>query len=353
MKDHQTLQDFVMDTHFCNWVCGTEPEADAYWQAQLEEYPEKAALVKQARTIVLDLHGNGEQLGEREKSEMWVNIMVRKDADKQLVAPDCTKPARLFQMYNWRSAWGVAASLTAILILSIGAFWALTRQNKEVIEYKTMYGEVKSIKLPDGSKVVLNANSKLSFEKGWDKQATREVQLSGEAYFSVVHKANHQKFQVKLSDDLKVQVLGTQFTVTQSPRMKRVVLSEGKVKMVRSEENILGLVADTRAEETLKPGELVEVNKQTGALEKRKVANLEAFAAFRYHKIMFYDTSLAEVARVLEDSYGYKVKFANPDLSLKRFTGTAPINQIEMLFVSLEKLFHLNIHREGKQVTIS
>jgi len=353
MRDHQTLQDFVMDTHFCNWVCGTEPEADAYWQAQLEKYPEKAALVKQARTIVLDLHDNGELLGEREKSEMWVNIMVRKAADEQPVAPDDRKPAKLFQMNTWQSAWRVGASLTAILILSIGALWALTRQNKEVIEYKTMYGEVKNITLPDGSKVVLNANSKLSFEKGWDEQATREVQLSGEAYFSVVHKASLQKFEVKLSDDLKVQVLGTQFTVTHSPRMKRVVLSEGKVKMVQSEENILGLVADTRAEATLKPGELVEVNKQTGALEKRKVANLEAFAAFRYHKIMFYDTSLAEVARVLEDSYGYEIKFANSDLSLKRFTGTAPINQIDMLFVSLKKLFQLNIHREGKQITIS
>ncbi|MBF9254604.1 FecR domain-containing protein [Pontibacter sp. 172403-2] len=353
MKDYQTVQDFVMDASFCHWVRGTDPNAGAYWQALLEEYPEKAALIRQARTIVLDLNTGGEQLAEDEKAAMWFHIMAGKAAAETPAASGDIRPARLFQLYRWGSPLGVAAGLTAILMLSIGVFWMLTQQSKEIISYRTRYGEIKNITLPDGSEVVLNANSKLTFEKGWDDQTTREVQLSGEAYFKVRHKANKQKFQVKLSDNLKVEVLGTEFTVTQWPRMKRVVLSEGKVKMVRFQEKMFGLVADTRAEATLKPGELIKVNERTGELEKRKAENTEAFAAFRYHKIMFYDTSLAEVARVLEDSYGYKVTFTNSDLLLKRFTGTAPANQIETLFVSLEKLFHLTIHKDGKQVTIS
>jgi len=342
-----------MDASFCDWISGTDPDAGAYWQALLEEHPEKAALVRQARTIVLDLQTSGEQLATQEKAAMWFNIMVNKDVETRPAASGYMQAAKSFQIHRWGTFWGIAAGLTAILILSIGVLWMLTQQSKEVIQYKTKYGEVREITLPDGSEVVLNANSNLSYEKEWDEQTTREVQLSGEAYFKVRHKANKQKFQVKLSDSLKVEVLGTEFTVTQWPRMKRVVLSEGKVKMVRFQEKMFGLMADTKAEATLEPGELIKVNKRTGELEKRKAASTEAFAAFRYNKIMFYDTSLAEVARVLEDSYGYKITFTDSTLLLKRFTGTAPTNQIETIFVSLEKLFHLNIYRDGKQVIIS
>jgi ferric-dicitrate binding protein FerR (iron transport regulator) len=67
--------------------------------------------------------------------------------------------------------------------------------------------------LPDNSTVILNANSSLRYQENWEAELLREVWVDGEAFFSVVHTHNHQRFRVNVTDDLKVEVLGTEFNV--------------------------------------------------------------------------------------------------------------------------------------------
>ena len=71
-------------------------------------------------------------------------------------------------------------------------------------------GDKATIELPDGTNVVLNSASQLSYLNNFGEKV-RRVQLNGEAYFKVAHDEKHA-FIVQVGD-LEVKVLGTSFQV--------------------------------------------------------------------------------------------------------------------------------------------
>lgn len=113
----------------------------------------------------------------------------------------------------------IAASIAILLTLFIFPF------NNNTI-YQTGIAENSTIYLPDSSKVVLNANSKLEFnEKKWDDDRT--VHLQGEAYF---HVAKGKKFSV-VSNSGKTRVLGTRFNIFDRENFYEVNCFHGKVEV--------------------------------------------------------------------------------------------------------------------------
>jgi transmembrane sensor len=50
-----TVEDFAADDTFKAWVCSPTPEADAFWQAFLKDYPERYYQVQEARELVVGL----------------------------------------------------------------------------------------------------------------------------------------------------------------------------------------------------------------------------------------------------------------------------------------------------------
>ena len=93
-------------------------------------------------------------------------------------------------------------------------------------------GDKATIELPDGTNVVLNSASQLSYLNNFGEKV-RRVQLNGEAYFKVAHDEKHA-FIVQIGD-LEVKVLGTSFNVSAYEDAKdvTVVLLEGKVGSMR------------------------------------------------------------------------------------------------------------------------
>ena len=85
--------------------------------------------------------------------------------------------------------------------------------------------ETRNVILPDGSSVLLNRHSSLSYPKRF-KSDNREVQLTGEAYFEVSKDQKHP-FIVQ-TEHINVQVLGTHFNVDayrNSPEVKTTLLT--------------------------------------------------------------------------------------------------------------------------------
>lgn len=115
----------------------------------------------------------------------------------------------------------VYTSVAAILLLCLGLYQLLVFSNTVL----SGYGSSRSTLLSDGSQVVLNANSKISYPSLF--RYNRNLKLSGEAYF---HVAKGSTFTVETSQG-KVQVLGTQFDVNVQPDFLEVHCFEGKVKV--------------------------------------------------------------------------------------------------------------------------
>ncbi|MFK7834512.1 MAG: FecR family protein [Winogradskyella sp.] len=127
---------------------------------------------------------------------------------------------------NWTI--GIAASI----VLLFGLFSIF---GNDTVTIETGFGDHKTIALLDGSEVILNSKSKITYNKD-DWENNRELTLEGEAYFKV-EKGN--TFTVKTSNG-SVRVLGTEFNVKSTNDFFDVVCYEGKVSVkTLSSEHVL------------------------------------------------------------------------------------------------------------------
>jgi ferric-dicitrate binding protein FerR (iron transport regulator) len=124
----------------------------------------------------------------------------------------------------------IAIAALIIVIAGVG-YWCmengvfLVPANKEIVTT----GKRKTVKLPDGTLITLEPNSKLDYP-GRFTGSTREVHLTGEAYFEV--KPNHEKPFIVHTPYVIATVLGTSFNVEAYPNgIARVVVTSGRVKV--------------------------------------------------------------------------------------------------------------------------
>lgn len=211
---------------------------------------------------------------------------------------------------HW-SLWLVAAS--TLIGLTVGVGW-LFQDYLLYRTYTTAYGEVRHLTLSDGSEVTLNANSSLKEPRFDLGRADREVELVGEADFSVRHTVDHRRFVVKTDKGLDVVVLGTEFTVYNRKQDARVVLKTGKVQLNYRE-------GKNQRQLTMQPGDLVTLDKK-GHARCRPTARPENYAAWRNNRYVFEETSLQEIVRLFADNYGMTLVIPDPQLAQWTVSGS-------------------------------
>ena len=241
----------------------------------------------------------------------------------------------------WRR-WAAAAALAGTA--AVGG-WLLTQRTPAPQEVATAYGEVHTIKLPDGSEATLNGHSSLRYAAGWAANKPREVWLDGEGYFSVTHQPNNQRFVVHTRAGFAVEVLGTKFTVYRRRDQARVVLLSGKVRVDFDDQR--------RPDVILKPGELLETRDAQPQAPVAKAVRTAPYAAWKDAQLVLEETSIAELATRLQDTYGIDVAVNSPALAERRMTGTVPVGDLEVLLQALQETFHLKATREAGRIVLS
>ncbi|MEM9674233.1 MAG: FecR domain-containing protein [Bacteroidota bacterium] len=237
--------------------------------------------------------------------------------------------------------WKIAASVAGILISSVLVyyFWA----NSTVIQ-TAGFGETRTIVLPDQSTVVLNGNSSVRYNRQWQADSPRKIWLEGEAYFSVQHLANDQSFTV-FTDNLTVEVLGTEFNVQSRRGTTQVTLDVGKVKL-----NALGDSPGEIADVILQPGDQAILTKDL-SFSLTKVATAPV-TAWRNNELVFNETPLEIVAQTIEDLYGIPVIIQSDSIRQLKLTGTLPNNDIDTLLALLSEIFGIQARDEGGQIQL-
>ena len=166
--------------------------------------------------------------------------------------------------------------------------------------------------LPDGTKVWLNAGSRISYTQGFSL-VNRLVLLVGEGYFEVAH--NEQlPFRVS-SKDLQVSVLGTKFNFRDYPADAEAIVSlaEGKVALDDLSHSGRGTIY-------LAPNQRAVMSKQSG---KIIVENYEASNSIQWTigNLIFAGEPLKDIIKDLERSYNVKITIADENLQTLRFYG--------------------------------
>jgi ferric-dicitrate binding protein FerR (iron transport regulator) len=320
------LQELVTNERFRRWVLSPGAADDQFWQDWLAAHPDRKEMVAKARILVVALQPKEPEVSAREGQAGW---------DRLSAALASRRPA---SRRRWLYSYRVAAAV-ALLVCAIAAGWWLTVRFGRVT-YATPYGQTLSLTLPDGSRVVLNANSQLDVPRHWPAGRSRQVWLRGEAYFQVKKDPAKTPFSVH-ADQLEVQVLGTSFDVLNRRHKNQVVLKEGSVRVkLPAQRDVL-----------MQPGELLELAPAAPQASKRKV-NPDHYKAWLDKKIVFKGTPLREVAQTIEDLYGYQVEFQDPALAEKQVTALLPMDNLDGLLLGLGATFGLDIRKAQQKLII-
>ncbi len=276
------------------------------------------------------------------QQENWsaVEAAIRRQAER---TPVRTMP--------WARALMAAAS---VLLVAFGIWYIQTKTGKpQIAEIRTGYGEVKHILLPDSSVVILNANSSMRIPQQWaddDSKDGRQVWLEGEAYFEVQKKtANHQKFVVH-TDQVDVIVLGTKFNINTRRQHAIVALEEGKVQL--SVHGAGQSVLEKAAPVVLRPGQVVVI----GEAAKVKIntdKDVTTHSGWSRNEFHFDNTSLAEIGRLIEDTYGYKIAVSDTGLLQRSVSGDLRAANVDELVSVLEFTLKLTMRIDNKTIYVT
>jgi len=193
--------------------------------------------------------------------------------------------------------WVYAAAASIVLLLSTVYFLTSSDEN-----YSTSFGEQLALVLPDGSEVLLNSKSSITYKKSDWFDGNRNIQLKGEGYFKV---QKGSKFTVN-SDNGSVSVLGTQFNVKTNPSYFEVLCYEGKVQVKNTQETAI-------LTKGLSFRKIENNNSEKGTFSNSKPTWLDGESTFN-------NTPLRFVLKELEKQYQIQVASSEIDLNTL-FTG--------------------------------
>lgn len=201
--------------------------------------------------------------------------------------------------------------------------------------------------LPDGSKVWLNADSKLKYPVAFSGKI-REVFLDGEAFFDVV-KNPAQPFVIQTSQ-ARIQVLGTSFDVKAYPDSKTVetMVVSGKVK-ISERANLENFVF-------LRPDEKGVYTAANRKISKSAVVRPEEkleYVDWKKGTLALYDESMAEVATKLERWYGVTVEMDADKLQNCRVTAHFENQPIEKVLEYIKMVTPLEYAYQGNTIILT
>lgn len=198
--------------------------------------------------------------------------------------------------------YGMAATLIgALLFIAFYFFGAGTQNQKEEwVVRKAEAGQVLELRLPDSSRVWLNAETEIRFLKDFTGEKLRLIKLRGEAYFEVKHDSR-QPFVVN-SGALSTTVYGTSFNVRAYPTE-----SESQVSVNTGKVGVQATGSDTEALMLLPSDQL---SYKEGKFTKHKI-NVADVDSWTMGELIFEQTPMPEVFAMLSRKYKVKIESGN------------------------------------------
>lgn len=197
---------------------------------------------------------------------------------------------------NW-FRYAAAAVITVLLCSTIFARFY-------TVEVVSGNGQHLAEQLPDGSEVILNAASSISYNPYW-WGISREVSFEGEGFFSV---EKGSKFAV-VSKNATTEVLGTSFNVNARSAGYEVLCVTGKVGVSHGEIEVI-----------LTPNEMAKAG-LNGELKKSEVMSKDEILGWIENKFYFTASPLREVFDVVELQYGIEVKSSDLEIDQHSYSG--------------------------------
>ena len=279
--------------------------------------------------------GSNEKIADR----VWNQILEKKIFESELsgtTSSDFAKSRPLFYQFRFQLVAAV------ILLFSAVSFWGYSYLFSSKITEKTAFGEKKEVTLPDQTKIILNANSQLSYSKDF----SREVWLEGEAFFSVSPRYETRETFWVHTKDLSIKVLGTSFNVHRHQEKTEVFLEEGKIELnlqgKSNEDSLTNLV--------MNPGELLIYSAKKGGEFDKKLSASQAHTSWKNGAAIMVNTPLKDILIKMEEIYGVKINIKDQEALDHKYTVAVPIEDLDIAVEALENILNtkLDIRKDNE-----
>lgn len=329
MKNYEKFkaEDFLGEPWFLAWVKHGQPEAQQFWEQWKQQHPDRRSTLLLAKDMAEALKNRPVSITDDQVQAEVAQIMR---LTRRLPESKATTPFRFVQIH---SVWQVAA----VVILMLGGSWLLwnviNKEPRQTSQSTTSYleplkkadwvnqvngtSQPVSIRLPDGSRMILSPQSQATYPRTFS-QSQRQIQLKGEAVFSVVHDSNRPFLVV--TGPLITKVLGTRFRVRAMPKDTKITVSvqSGKVSVYSQRD----LANSQRRNVPAVPGVVLTANQQVVYQPERAAYQKELVTkpslinpAEPPEQFDFQDTPVFSVFDRLEKGYGIEITY---DASLFR-----------------------------------
>lgn len=176
----------------------------------------------------------------------------------------------------------------------------LTAQTVETEDSIVVVSQKNFIRLPDGSTVLLNSDSELTYRLPFGRK-NREVSLKGEAFFEVT--PNQSAPFIVRTGKITTNVLGTAFNVNTKGENVIVTVSHGLVQ-VEDDDKKISLV---------RPDEQIIVKPASGEFTKKEVSVVEE-VKWKAQSLVFDNLTFKQVTQQLQNHFDIQFHFENPEL---------------------------------------
>ncbi len=242
------------------------------------------------------------------KLKAFVERSIPRKMDTNAIKQKTFMKIREAERRRRRRLWIVlsAAACTLAFIVGVGV-WSLhneiyTNQYANQVKYNAVemqhisvpVGEKMTIILSDGTKIVANSRTELSYPSTFQGSDLREVAVKGEAYLEVAHDMEHP-FVVN-SGKFKVKVLGTRFNISNyNDSEASVVLAQGSVELTTTNKDKV----------LMKPSEKVDI--KNGSFVAKTQVDVLDYTCWMNGIIKLNGENLRDIAKTLSQHYGVKI----------------------------------------------
>ncbi|WPU92716.1 DUF4974 domain-containing protein [Mucilaginibacter sabulilitoris] len=226
----------------------------------------------------------------------------------------------------------------------------LANENNEIV---VQNGTKTDVALPDGSQIILNSGSRLTYAKNYISADAREVFLSGEAYFKIVHDKQHPFIIHTANADIKD--IGTTFNVKAYPgeKVTEASLIEGAIEISFKNNAAKKIILKPNQKITLtnsianidkepagsEQGDYSESNYNIASLTVDK--NIESkFAEIAWinNELVFKNETFEDLAKKMERRYNVEITFSDAKIKRAYLTGVFRNENIEQALKVLQQI---------------
>ncbi|MDR9364386.1 MAG: FecR domain-containing protein [Balneolaceae bacterium] len=353
IKKDFTIQELKENTSFRRMVKGiASTEEVENWNRWIESNDENRKKAKEALTEILGFKFQSPDTPniEQEWKQLRASTIGKSKKNLPPIRQDKDRPLR----WIFRSV----AIIFLVSFVGIGTYHfqhedSSIPQLEQLTSERTITtkeGEQKTLKFSNGSKVILNSYSSLTYRLGDSKSSTIELTLDGEAWFDADpnRKSDDPAFAVTTPDGI-IRDIGTRFLVTVENGHSRVVLEEGLVEVEPLEKAIPNSqFADAIFQ--VQKGEMVEFRRTE--IIARKNVNSTFYSSWATGVLELEKSSVLEFADYVEKRFDVDVQIRDLSLEDIQLNGTVYFRSMDELMRSVSEVIGIPVYRSAERDTV-